>query len=405
MTQMAAIDVHPAIHDATRASADDLLTSSRAIHALAEIGFEEVESSRLLSDVIERHGFQMERGVSGMPTAFVARRGRSGPHVAFLCEYDALRGLGHACGHNLIATSSAGAGIALAKSLDDRGVEARVTIVGTPAEEGGGGKIPLCADGLFDDCDAVLIFHPSDRTASMQYALACTHWGWTFRGKAAHAAGHPDQGINALDAFVHAYNGISLWRQQLRDDARVHGFIIEGGTAPNIIPELTRGEYLTRARDGESLRGMNVRFRAIFEAAARATGCELQLDERETYLDLRSNAVLAERTSVHLAAVGLKEDVVVPWARTGSTDVGDVSYAAPTLHPEFAIADEGIGPHTHAFREAALSPRAEEAMLQAAEVLARVGADVILDADLRGRVRDAFAAQPQRREEWTGSGA
>jgi amidohydrolase len=405
MTQMAAIDVHPAIHDATRASADDLLTSSRAIHALAEIGFEEVESSRLLSDVIERHGFQMERGVSGMPTAFVARRGRSGPHVAFLCEYDALRGLGHACGHNLIATSSAGAGIALAKSLDDRGVEARVTIVGTPAEEGGGGKIPLCADGLFDDCDAVLIFHPSDRTASMQYALACTHWGWTFRGKAAHAAGHPDQGINALDAFVHAYNGISLWRQQLRDDARVHGFIIEGGTAPNIIPELTRGEYLTRARDGEYLRGMNVRFRAIFEAAARATGCELQLDERETYLDLRSNAVLAERTSVHLAAVGLKEDVVVPWARTGSTDVGDVSYAAPTLHPEFAIADEGIGPHTHAFREAALSPRAEEAMLQAAEVLARVGADVILDADLRGRVRDAFAAQPQRREEWTGSGA
>jgi metal-dependent amidase/aminoacylase/carboxypeptidase family protein len=263
----------------------------------------------------------------------------------------------------------------------------------------------MCADGLFDDCDAVLIFHPSDRTAATQYALACTHWEWTFRGKAAHAAGHPDHGINALDAFVQAYNGISLWRQQLRDDARVHGFIIEGGTAPNIIPELTRGEYLTRARDGAYLREMNVRFRAIFESAARATGCELQLDERETYLDLRSNAVLAERTSVHLADVGLQEDVVVPWARTGSTDVGDVSYAAPTLHPEFAIADDGIGPHTHAFREAALTPRAEQAMLQAAEVLARVGADVILDADLRKRVRDAFAAQPQHREEWVGSRA
>jgi amidohydrolase len=405
MTTTASVDTYSEIHDAAGSCSDDLFTTSRAIHALAEIGFEEVESSRLLSDVIERHGFQVERGVSGMPTAFVARRGRIGPHVAFLCEYDALRGLGHACGHNLIATSSAGAGIALAKTLEGRGVEARVTIVGTPAEEGGGGKIPLCADGLFDDCDAVLIFHPSDRTAAMQYALACTHWEWTFRGKAAHAAGHPDHGINALDAFVHAYNGISLWRQQLRDDARVHGFIIEGGTAPNIIPELTRGEYLTRARDGEYLRGMNVRFRAIFEAAASATGCELQLDERETYLDLRSNAVLAERTSVHLADVGLTEDVVVPWARTGSTDVGDVSYAAPTLHPEFAIADEGIGPHTHAFREAAITPRAEQAMLQAAEVLARVGADVILDADLRKRVRDAFAAQPQHREEWTGSGA
>ena len=158
----------------------------------------------------------------------------------------------------------------------------------------------------------MLIFHPSDRTASVQYALACTHWEWTFRGKAAHAAGNPDRGINALNVFVDAYNGISLWRQQLRDDARVHGFIIEGGTAPNIIPELTRGEFLTPARDGEYLRAMNVRFKAIFEAAALATGCELQLDEKETYLDLRSNPVLAERTSVHLAEVGSSR---MTWSR------------------------------------------------------------------------------------------
>ncbi|MFZ2032695.1 MAG: amidohydrolase [Candidatus Dormiibacterota bacterium] len=403
MTTTVPVEIHQAIHDATSACADELVSTSRAIHALAEIGFEEFESSRILSGVIEQHGFQVDRGVSGMPTSFVARRGNTGPHVAFVCEYDALRGLGHACGHNLIATSSAGAGIALAQSLIRNDVHARVTIVGAPAEEGGGGKIPLCHDGLFDDCDAVLIFHPSDRTASMQYALACTHWEWTFRGKAAHAAGHPDHGINALDAFVQAYNGVSLWRQQLRDDARVHGFIIEGGTAPNIIPELTRGEYLTRARDGEYLRTMNVRFRAVFEAAAQATGCDLQLEERETYLDLRSNAVLAERASLHLAGVGLDEDRVIPWERTGSTDVGDVSYAAPTLHPEFAIADPGIGPHTHAFREAALSRRGEDAMLQAAEVLARIGADVILDADVRHRVRDAFLTQPQHRTDWTGS--
>jgi amidohydrolase len=403
MTTTVPVEIHQAIHDATSACADELVSTSRAIHALAEIGFEEFESSRILSGVIEQHGFQVDRGVSGMPTSFVARHGNTGPHVAFVCEYDALRGLGHACGHNLIATSSAGAGIALAQSLTRNDVHARVTIVGAPAEEGGGGKIPLCHDGLFDNCDAVLIFHPSDRTASLQYALACTHWEWTFRGKAAHAAGHPDHGINALDAFVQAYNGVSLWRQQLRDDARVHGFIIEGGTAPNIIPELTRGEYLTRARDGEYLRTMNVRFRAIFEAAAQATGCDLQLEERETYLDLRSNAVLAERASLHLAGVGLEEDRVIPWERTGSTDVGDVSYAAPTLHPEFAIADPGIGPHTHAFREAALSRRGEDAMLQAAEVLARIGADVILDADVRHRVRDAFLAQPQHRTDWTGS--
>ena len=401
MTTTVPAEIHDAIRDAVGACADELIATSRAIHALAEIGFEEVESSRLLSGVIERHGFRVERGVSGMPTAFVARHGNAGPHVAFVCEYDALRGLGHACGHNLIATSSAGAGIALARSLEARGVGARVSIVGAPAEEGGGGKIPLCHDGLFDDCDAVLIFHPSDRTASVQYALACTHWEWTFRGKAAHAAGHPDQGINALDAFVHAYNGVSLWRQQLRDDARVHGFIVEGGTAPNIIPELTHGEFLTRARDGD----MNIRFRAIFEAAAQATGCKLQLDEKETYLDLRSNSPLAERASLHLAAVGLTEDRVVPWERTGSTDVGDVSYAAPTLHPEFAIADEGTGPHTHAFREAALSPRGEDAMLRAAEVLGRIGADVVFDPEVRKGVRDGFLAQPQHRAQWTGSRA
>jgi amidohydrolase len=405
VTTTVPVEIHDAIHDAVGACADELIATSRAIHALAEIGFEEVESSRLLSGVIERHGFRVERGVSGMPTAFVARHGNAGPHVAFVCEYDALRGLGHACGHNLIATSSAGAGIALARSLEARGVGARVSIVGAPAEEGGGGKIPLCHDGLFDDCDAVLIFHPSDRTASVQYALACTHWEWTFRGKAAHAAGHPDQGINALDAFVHAYNGVSLWRQQLRDDARVHGFIVEGGTAPNIIPELTHGEFLTRARDGDYLSAMNIRFRAIFEAAAQATGCKLQLDEKETYLDLRSNSTLAERASLHLAAVGLTEDRVVPWERTGSTDVGDVSYAAPTLHPEFAIADEGTGPHTHAFREAALSPRGEDAMLRAAEVLGRIGADVVFDPEVRKGVRDGFLAQPQHRAQWTGSRA
>ena len=403
MTTTVPVEIHQAIHDATSACADELVSTSRAIHALAEIGFEEFESSRILSGVIEAAWLSgrprrlgdadvvrceaWERRPPRCVRLRVRRAARSRTRVRAQPHRNVVCGGGHRTG---------------AVTREERRPRPG-HIVGAPAEEGGGGKIPLCHDGLFDDCDAVLIFHPSDRTASLQYALACTHWEWTFRGKAAHAAGHPDHGINALDAFVQAYNGVSLWRQQLRDDARVHGFIIEGGTAPNIIPELTRGEYLTRARDGEYLRTMNVRFRAIFEAAAQATGCDLQLEERETYLDLRSNAVLAERASVHLAGVGLEEDRVIPWERTGSTDVGDVSYAAPTLHPEFAIADPGIGPHTHAFREAALSRRGEDAMLQAAEVLARIGADVILDADVRHRVRDAFLAQPQHRTDWTGS--
>ena len=392
------------IHRHLEEIAPDVQGVAREIHHNPEIGYQETKSSALLCDLLERHGFAVQRGASGMDTAFIADSGRSGPGIAFVCEYDALRGLGHACGHNLIGTGSASAGIALAMALQEAGLPGRVRVVGSPAEEGGGGKIPLCHDGVFDDYDAALIFHPSDRTMSVMYALACTHWDWTFTGRAAHAAADPNQGINALDAFVHSWNGISLWRQQLRDDARVHGFVREGGTAPNIIPERTSGEYLTRARDGAYLREMNVRFRAIMEAAALATGCTLELKEHETYLDLRSNPVLASRMDAHLAAVGLDPQPSVPWDRVGSTDVGDLSYSVPTLHPEVAIIDEGVSCHTHEFREAADSERGYRALIQGAEALARTGAEVVADDSVREQVRAAFRDQPWRRREWRGSG-
>jgi len=392
------------IHRHLEEVAPDIQAVAREIHGHAEIGYQEFKSSAALCDLLERHGFSVQRGASGMDTAFIADSGREGPGIAFVCEYDALRGLGHACGHNLIGTGSAGAGIALAMALQEAGLPGRVRVVGSPAEEGGGGKIPLCHDGVFDEYDAALIFHPSDRTMSVMYALACTHWEWAFKGRAAHAAADPNQGINALDAFVHSWNGISLWRQQLRDDARVHGFVREGGTAPNIIPERSSGEYLTRARDGAYLREMNQRFRAIMEAAALATGCELELTENETYLDLRSNPVLAARMQEHLDAVGLHPQESIPWDRVGSTDVGDLSYALPSLHPEVAIIEEGVSCHTHEFRAAADSERGYRALIQGAEALALTGAEVVADAEVRERVRAAFRDQPWRRKEWRGSG-
>lgn len=392
------------IHRHLEEIAPDIQAVAREIHGHAEIGYQEFKSSAALCDLLERHGFSVQRGASGMETAFIADTGREGPGVAFVCEYDALRGLGHACGHNLIGTGSAGAGIALAMALQEAGLPGLVRVVGSPAEEGGGGKIPLCHDGVFDEYDAALIFHPSDRTMAVMYALACTHWEWVFKGRAAHAAADPNQGINALDAFVHSWNGISLWRQQLRDDARVHGFVREGGTAPNIIPERTSGEYLTRARDGAYLREMNQRFRAIMEAAALATGCELELSENETYLDLRSNPVLAQRMHQHLDAVGLEPQESVPWDRVGSTDVGDLSYAVPSLHPEVAIIEEGVSCHTHEFRHAADSDRGYQALIQGAEALALTGAEVVADTEVREQVRAAFRDQPWRRKEWRGSG-
>ncbi len=375
------------------------------IHSHPETAFEETRACATLCGLLKAHGFDVRRDVSGMNTAFVAdaQSGTGGARVAFVCEYDALRGLGHACGHNLIGTASVAAGIALLDALRNSGISGDVRVVGSPAEEGGGGKIPLVSDGVFDDCDAALILHPTDRTMAVMWALACTNWRWTFTGLAAHAAGDPDKGLNALDAFVHAYTGISLWRQQLREGARVHGFIAEGGTSPNIIPERTSGEFITRAREAAYLDEMNVRFQAIFEAAAAATGCSLELVQESTYKDLRSNRVLAERGHRHLAEVGLAPAVVTPWERVGSTDVGDVSYACPTIHPTVAITHEGVFCHTHEFREAAATEHAHDVMLKGAAALALTAADVITDSEIRRAVRTSFAAEPWRRKQWQGS--
>ncbi len=395
------------IHAVLNEQRNELRHVSLDIHSHPETAYEERRACATLCGLLKSQGFDVRRDVSGMPTAFIAdaQSGEGGPRVAFVCEYDALRGLGHACGHNLIGTASAAAGIALLAALRDGAIAGHVRVVGSPAEEGGGGKIPLVNDGVFDDCDAALILHPADRTMAVMWALACTHWRWAFTGRAAHAAGDPDQGLNALDAFVHAYNGVSLWRQQLKDGARVHGFIAEGGTAPNIIPERTSGEFLTRARDAGYLDAMNIRFRAILEAAASATGCSLELVQEETYKDLRSNLVLADRGHLHLGEVGLEPRVATPWERVGSTDVGDLSYACPTIHPEIAITEEGVSCHTHEFREAAATEEAHDVMLRGAAALALTGADVIADRHVRDAVRASFATEPWRRKEWRGSAA
>jgi amidohydrolase len=392
-----------AVRSALAAVAARLRDTALAIHALAETAWQEHDSADLLADVLRDHAFEVDTGVAGLPTAFVGEAGKGGACVAFVCEYDALPGMGHACGHNLIGTGSVGAGIGARAALDAAGLGGRVRVVGAPAEESGGGKIALVAAGVFDDVDAALIFHPSDRTTPVISALACTHWDWAFHGRAAHAAGDPDQGLNALDAFVHAYCGVSLWRQRLRDGARVHGNIREGGTAPNVIPERTSGEFITRARDHSELEEMNTQFRAIFEAAALATGCRLALERDEGYRDLRSNPVLADVCRGHLEAAGLEPSDAVPWDRAASTDVGNLSYAVPTLHPEIAIAPAGIRYHTPAFAVAAAQERALVAMLAGAEALALTGVDVLADDSVREAVGEAFRGQPWRRFEWRGS--
>ena len=351
----------------------------RDIHANPEIGYEEHRAVAWLTELLKRHGFGVEVGVADTPTAFVAtRRNGTGPTVAFLAEYDALRGLGHACGHNLIATASTGAGIALAEALDR--LRGRVLVIGTPAEEGGGGKIRLINAGIFQEVDAAMMFHPDTRTQVLHWALPVTHMHFEFIGRAAHASGDPEKGINALDAFVLAYNGISLLRQQTKEGARLHGFLKEGGTAPNIIPERTSGEFLVRAREQEYMEELVQKVKNVFQAAALATGCSLNLTfNEEPYSDLRNNGVLAHLFEENIRRVGLDPVESVPWENAGSTDMGNVSHVVPALHPTVAIASVEVPGHSQAFLEASGSLRGYQAMIDAAKALAMTGADLLAD--------------------------
>jgi amidohydrolase len=362
----------------------------RDIHANPEIAYEERQAVGWLTALLREHGFEVEVGVANTPTAFVAtRRKGTGPSIAFLSEYDALRGLGHGCGHNLIATASAGAGIALAEALDR--VSGRVQVIGTPAEEGGGGKIRLIRAGIFQEVDAAMMFHPDSRTQVLHWALAVTHMHFEFIGRAAHASGDPEQGINALDAFVLAYNGISMLRQHIKEGARLHGFLKEGGTAPNIVPDRTSGEFLVRARDTAYMQELVQKVKNIFQAAALATGCSVKLTfDEEPYSDLRNNAVLAALFEENLRRLGIDPVEPVPWANAGSTDMGNVTHVVPGLHPTLAIAPADVPTHSQAFLEASGSLRGYQAMIDAAKALAMTGADLLADPSLVEKAKSEF---------------
>ena len=362
----------------------------RDIYSNPEIGYQERQACQWLTDFLRRQGFSVEVGVADTETAFVAtRRNGTGPTVAFLAEYDALRGLGHGCGHNLIAMASTGAGVALADLLDR--FPGRVQVIGTPAEEGGGGKIRLIRGGIFQEVDAAMMFHPDVKTQVLHWALAVTHLHFEFTGRAAHASGDPEKGINALDAFVLAYNGISMLRQHIREGARLHGFLIEGGTAPNIVPERTRGEFLVRARDAEYMQELVQKVKNIFQAAALATGCSVKLTfEEDPYTDLRNNGVLARLFEANLQRLGIDPVDGVPWESAGSTDMGNVSHVVPAIHPTLAIAPADVPGHSQAFLEASGSLRGYQAMIDAAKALAMTGADLLADPSLAEQAKTEF---------------
>ncbi len=366
---------------------------SAKIHAHPELRFDEHRASAWLCEAVEGEGLAVERGVGGLPTAFRARAGRGdGPRVAILAEYDALPEIGHACGHNLIAAGALGAFLALARQRAE--LPGTVEILGTPAEEGGGGKIRLLEAGLFEGVDAAIMFHPFDRDLLAHFALASVWLEIAFKGTPSHAAIAPWEGQSALTACLETFRLIDSQRVHFRDGVRVHGFVTNGGQAVNIIPEAAAAEFSVRAKTQDEL----ARVRAIVERCARgaalACGVEVTIKAREGYKDLVTNLPLARRFGEHLGALGRNAPETDDDVGAGSTDMGDVSHAVPSIHPWLAICDRGQTTcHQRAFAACAASERGAESMIVAAKAIALTVADVLSDDALRAAIRRAFEAR------------
>jgi amidohydrolase len=378
--------------------AAELIETSDWIHAHPEIGHQEVEAARRLSGMLQAAGVPVEMGTAGMATAFKAELGgkRSAhPRVAILAEYDALPGLGHGCGHNLIGTSAIGAGLALSEVVPE--LDGSIWVLGTPAEESAapnsGGKVHMVNAGVFSDVDAAIMFHPGTETAvTMDRSLAARGFEFYFRGRAAHAAGAPEEGINALDAVVLLYNAISMLRQQVRSDVRIHGIILSGGAAANIIPDYAAIRYRTRADDSEYLAQVVERVIACAEGAAKATGCTLEWKEyMPGYENTMPNRVLLELMTENLRAIGVTVNNERRRSGRGSTDFGNVTRRVPGIEARIAITDRIETPgHSIQFREAAGSDQGRRAMLWAAKGLAMTAVDLLSDPAHLKRAKAAF---------------
>ena len=386
------------IDAAIDAEADALRKLSLDIHAHPELRFEETRASGWIAELVAARGYAVERGLAGMPTSLRARAGKAGgARLAILAEYDALPEIGHACGHNLIAAGGVGAFLGAAKVAEACGVE--VVLLGTPAEEGGGGKIKMIEAGVFEGVDAAMMFHPFDRDLLAHVALASTWLQFEFHGKPAHAAVSPHTGSSALTACMDTFRLVDGQRVHFRDGVRVHGFVTNGGQAVNIVPERAACEISVRAKDGAELERVKAIVTRCARAAAMASDVRLEVAERKGYRDLVNNMALARAFGGHLEALGRAPRETDETVGAGSTDMGDVSHVVPSIHPWLAVVDEGAAQvHEHAFAAAARTPRALDAMLCVAKAMARTAIDAGTSPALLRAAKDewAGAASPRR---------
>lgn len=374
------------------AMAVELVAVSRGIHAEPELCFEEVKAAARIAEAAEARGLAVTRGAYGLPTALESEFGPPGaPCVALLAEYDALPDIGHACGHNLIATAALGAALAL-RALGPR-VPGRVRFLGTPAEEGGGGKELMAREGAFEGVDAALMIHPAGINLATTPTLAIGTVEVAYHGKSAHASAQPWDGVNALDALVTAYNAIAALRQHIRPTERIHGVITEGGVKPNIVPERAAGEFYVRAADAAALAALKAKVEGCLRAGAEATGARLEARWGAVdYLDLHTSWPLADAFQRNAEALGRvftpMADLPPGWA--GSTDMGNVSHRVPSIHPLIAAAPPDVVIHNPAFAHWAGGEMGDRAALDGAKALAMTALDFLTDANLRARTAEVF---------------
>ena len=372
----------------SEARRDDWLTIAEQLYRHPETGLQEHETSSFIASILEGEGFTVERGLAGLATAFRASYGEGGPTIAVIAEMDALPGLGHACGHNIIAASAVGAAVTLRHVLPPSAM--RIVVMGTPAEEQGVGKVEMIKAGCFSDVDFAMMVHPSSRRQVIKMSLGLAKIRFTFLGKAAHAAAHPEEGINALDAVIQMFNAVNALRQQLRHDVRVHGIITEGGVAPNIVPGRTSSFFYIRAEDMDELGKVKERVVRCAEGAAVATGCRVQVDEDARVLaPLNINRAYYRIYSDQLRYLNLQESNGPIDKNRGSSDIGNVSQVVPTIHPHVPLG-QGLHIHTPEFAAATISEQGKSAVVEGATAMALTAAELVMSPGVRQEIMTEF---------------
>jgi amidohydrolase len=391
-------DLKRRVCDRVDAIAGELVAVAHEIHDRPELGHEEVFASGRLAGLLRDHGLEVEHPAYGLDTAFAARAGGDGggdgdgPLVVVCCEYDALPGIGHGCGHNVIGSAGAGAGIAAAAVAAEAG--GRLLVLGTPAEErNGGGKVRLLEAGAFDGAVAAMMIHPEPGNVERAPYLAADDLEVVFHGKAAHASSQPHKGINALDALVLGYVAVAALRQHLRPDEKVHGIITDGGQAENIVPVRAAARFKVRARTEEKLEALKARVLACFEGAALQTGARLEATYHGGYSDGRWNHALARAFRRNGEALGRRfvEPELIPVNVAGSTDMGNVSKRLPTIHPVLQMCPLGVAGHSEDMARWAASEMADACVVDGAKSLAMTVVDVWTQPELRDAATEEFA--------------